>query len=295
MLFSGNTLPDEAVLDPDARPGLIAFLTEVLDQAISFVDDIVPKTFVEKSEKTSSPAVAKVKVLKREIDSQQLSQIPWENTKVPRIAPSSLGFNGEAWFARRSQHANQAQKGTASFSEFEHGLMVDHSEHEQEYTPDVYDARPVLDWDTETASTNLIIGESYSQIRMCIYEMCHKLPWPLSPRTFPVLLVTAKTARSSFIVVQIPVSIESLPDSFYGSGRNLRQGEDPLKRREPVTGVYASIERCRMLPDTTIEWSMTTASDAKGWLPMWVQKLGIPSAIVKDVGLFIAWVAQHRQ
>ena len=66
--------------------------------------------------------------------------------------------------------------------------------------------------------------------------MCHKLPWPLSPRTFPVLLVTAKTARSSFIVVQIPVSIESLPDSFYGSGRNLRQGEDPLKRREPVTG-----------------------------------------------------------
>ena len=167
MLFSGNTLPDEAVLDPDARPGLIAFLTEVLDQAISFVDDIVPKTFVEKSEKTSSPAVAKVKVLKREIDSQQLSQIPWENTKVPRIAPSSLGFNGEAWFARRSQHANQAQKGTASFSEFEHGLMVDHSEHEQEYTPDVYDARPVLDWDTETASTNLIIGESYSQIRMC--------------------------------------------------------------------------------------------------------------------------------
>ena len=50
-----------------------------------------------------------------------------------------------------------------------------------------------------------------------------------------------------------------------------------------------------MLPDGTIEWIMATASDAKGWLPMWAQKLGIPGAIVKDVGLFIAWVAKQRQ
>lgn len=49
-----------------------------------------------------------------------------------------------------------------------------------------------------------------------------------------------------------------------------------------------------MLPDQTIEWTMATASDAKGWLPMWVQKLGIPGAIVKDVGLFIGWIAKQR-
>ncbi len=49
-----------------------------------------------------------------------------------------------------------------------------------------------------------------------------------------------------------------------------------------------------MLPDLNIEWIMATASDAKGWLPMWTQKLGVPSAVVKDVGLFIKWVAQHR-
>ena len=35
---------------------------------------------------------------------------------------------------------------------------------------------------------------------------------------------------------------------------------------------------------------MATASDAKGWLPMWVQKLGVPGAVVKDVGLFIRWI-----
>ena len=49
-----------------------------------------------------------------------------------------------------------------------------------------------------------------------------------------------------------------------------------------------------MLPDLNIEWVMATASDAKGWLPMWAQKLGVPSAVVKDVGLFLGWVVTKR-
>ena len=34
-----------------------------------------------------------------------------------------------------------------------------------------------------------------------------------------------------------------------------------------------------MLPDQNIEWTMATASNAKGWLPMWAQKMGVPSAV----------------
>lgn len=49
-----------------------------------------------------------------------------------------------------------------------------------------------------------------------------------------------------------------------------------------------------MLPDQNLEWVMATASDAKGWLPMWAQKMGVPSAVVKDVGLFIGWVKTRR-
>ncbi len=49
-----------------------------------------------------------------------------------------------------------------------------------------------------------------------------------------------------------------------------------------------------MLPDQNIEWTMATASDAKGWLPMWAQKMGVPSAVVKDVGYFISWVHKKR-
>ena len=67
--------------------------------------------------------------------------------------------------------------------------------------------------------------------------MCHKLPWPLAPRVFPVLLVSAKTDSSGFVVVQVPVSIESLAESFYSNGRNLRGGDSSLKRRKPVLGL----------------------------------------------------------
>ena len=32
---------------------------------------------------------------------------------------------------------------------------------------------------------------------------------------------------------------------------------------------------------------MAVASDASGALPMWAQKMGLPGAIAKDVGLFL--------
>jgi len=42
-------------------------------------------------------------------------------------------------------------------------------------------------------------------------------------------------------------------------------------------------------------WEMGTASDAKGWLPMSIQKMALPGAIVKDVGWFIGWNAKRRE
>ena len=39
---------------------------------------------------------------------------------------------------------------------------------------------------------------------------------------------------------------------------------------------------------------MVTASDAKGWLPMWMQKLGVPGAVLADVGLVLKWIVNVR-
>lgn len=166
-LPSGSQSPGDAGPASSGRPQLLPFVKELLDQATGFVDDVVPRTFSEANEKRSSPAAAKVKVLKRELDAQQLSQIIWATGKIPRQVRPPSELRGEAWFARRSCHANQSQQGTASLAEFELALLVDHSEHEQEYTPDVYDARHVLTWDAETMSTGLGTGEAYSHVRMC--------------------------------------------------------------------------------------------------------------------------------
>ena len=45
----------------------------------------------------------------------------WSNGRKP----------AEAWFARRSRHANHSDEGTADLDEFDHGLRNDHSKNEQ--------------------------------------------------------------------------------------------------------------------------------------------------------------------
>ena len=58
----------------------------------------------------------------------------------------------------------------------------------------------------------------------------------LSNRVFPVLVVTAKKGKHSFIIVQIPVDISGLETAMYSNGRNLREGDSALKRKKPVLG-----------------------------------------------------------
>lgn len=156
--------------------------------------------------------------------------------------------------------------------------------------------------------------------------MCHQLPPPLNIRVFPELVISAKAGRFESIIVHIPIDIRKLPEALYSNGRNFREGDSDLKRKTPVLGfvhfsinlaaaltlnyrgarkinpfadiypsAYASIERTRLLPDENIEWTMAVTSDAKGSLPMWAQKLGLPGAIAKDVGLVMQWVAERRK
>lgn len=147
------------------RPALIPFIKAVLDEATIFVDDILPNTFKESSEKQSNPAAAKVKLLKREIGGHELSRVPWTSSTVARNTPEAVGNSREAWFARRSRHANRSDQGTADFPEFDRGLRVNHSEHEREYTPDVFDSYRVLDWDSEDVRHDFAI-DNYSEIHM---------------------------------------------------------------------------------------------------------------------------------
>lgn len=124
--------------------------------------------------------------------------------------------------------------------------------------------------------------------------MCHQIPGPLSNRVFSTLITRGFTRGGAFIVVQIPVDIRKLPSALYSNGRNVSAGGDAQKREKMTIGEYVSIERVKEQDDGNIMWEMATASDAKGWLPMSFQKMGVPGAIVKDVGFFMKWVAERR-
>ena len=64
---------------------------------------------------------------------------------------------------------------------------------------------------------------------------------------------------------------------------------------ESGLGVSRSQSRSRR----KIEWTLATTSDPGGLVPQWVQRSwslgGVPKAVVKDVGLFIGWVARNRR
>jgi hypothetical protein len=108
--------------------------------------------------------------------------------------------------------------------------------------------------------------------------MVHKIP-VFTNRIFPVLVLTANMSSTSFIVVQVPLS-----------GVEKVEGARWSKHPDLVTGAYTSIEHVRVLPSGDIEWIMATASDAKGSLPMAIQKPAIPGKIAIDVGLFLKWI-----
>ena len=189
----------------------------------------------------------------------------------------------ESWFARESLHENKAEEGTATWEEFDHGLRVDHSQHEKEYTPDVQDAHEIMNWDEELEKHDRRVGD-WEDVHASVMEMQHHIPAPLNNRVFPVLVVTGKKAGGGeFIVAQIPVATKGLPGAKYHNVPKV------------TGGMYCSVERCELVEEgMKTRWQMATASDAKGVLPMWAQKMGVPGAVVKDVGLFMSWVAERR-
>ena len=99
--------------------------------------------------------------------------------------------------------------------------------------------------------------------------MCHKLPPPLTPRTFPVLVVTALENDTdgeprTGIVVHIPIDISSFPLAMYSNGRNIREGTDNLKRKKVVLGYAAHVLRLNNLSQSKLYRGLGLIVDGKG-------------------------------
>ncbi|WPG98767.1 Hypothetical protein R9X50_00156300 [Acrodontium crateriforme] len=274
--------PELATLQINSEtPALDVFIKELLIEAEGFTTGYLPKNFNIKSKgKQSPPSIATVDLFTREIPMSEL----------PKDARPSLGQrSAETWFARTSIHENVPKNGSATWDEFDNGLRVNHSQNEKDYTPNIYDAHMVLDWTNEiskiTQSSDSMGG--WENLELRIMEMAHKIPPPLNNRVFPVMILTARRASpAALIVVQVPVDTSKISTSKYCGG----------KGSKTTTGMYCSVEYCTLIEsDSKVKWQMATASDAKGSVPMWAQKMGVPGAVVKDVGLFIGWCAQQRK
>lgn len=127
--------------------------------------------------------------------------------------------------------------------------------------------------------------------------------------------------RGKFVVVTVPVVLKGQEKAFYASGRHRREGAGKQQRGKVVQGLYCAIEVCTLRErrrgadralggggegastdggagvkegenqaEEEIEWIMSTASDACGNLPMWMQRLAMPSQLPKDVRYFMKWI-----
>ncbi|KAK8218372.1 hypothetical protein IWZ01DRAFT_492778 [Phyllosticta capitalensis] len=281
--LKSQDLPPHPIIRPTSSNSvdLFQFIRDVLDDGVKFAEEVVPETFKEGAEKTAAPATAKVRILARDMKKDELPH---------------LDAKGETWFARLSIHENKAAEGTATIDEFELGLRQQHATNEMIYTPTIYDAHLVADWSDLMNVAGRSVGGGYTDITMQIYEMAHQLPFPLANRAFAQLIITANTSSDSFVVVQIPVDVSDFPEAevLYINGRNRRDGESSLKKKKTVHGEYVSVERVKKTESGDISWLMAASSDAKGAVPLAVQKWKLPDEITKDVGVFIKHCAEQR-
>lgn len=332
-----DDLPAHSAFDTsnnNNRPNLLLFALTILEQGRNLV---LPTQFnlrfKHHSQKSAPPSNTEVEVLSCQVLADELTKASWGSNEVLRPKPAKLA--DEHWYARRSFHHNLNSKrnapGTASWEEFVYGLRDNHSKNEQNFTPTIYDAHYILDWNEELQSQLSSSPEAkregvqhFTNATMALYEMCHAMPGVVQPRCFPVLVLTADVSESEFIAVTLPVNMSNFPGSFYSSKRNKREGADSQQKKSVTLGNYVAVERVHKYvkqsththkdpetgetsehkhkpsahhihshdggPEEEIEWVMATASDARGGIPIVFQRMGIPGAIVKDVGLFLKWI-----
>jgi len=266
---------------------LTGFVTQLLTEGAHFADTTLPNDFKHQ----------KIQHLPRSKggDVEVLSGGPDVDD------PAANDGRGEFWFARRSRHTLLAEgakdeRGKASWKEFEDALFIDHSVKEGEYTPDIYDAHKVLDWSSELSGKTI---EEWYDIGLEIYEMAHAVQFPLDPRVFATLVLTARDSPSSFLTVQVPLDLSKVSTAKYSNGSNITSGKTAQEKKKAVFGRYTSVERvCKIDTEgspSAVQWDMATASDAAGNLPMAVQKVALGSLIAKDVEYVMEWAVKRRE
>lgn len=278
---------------------LSPFITALLEGSVPFIDTAAPRAADFTDPATPAPPASNTLWKSKGSKSHPDSTAKIELSE--RVVP--VDGSGETWACRRSVHADEASRGTASWAEFADCIRDRHAETEDAFTPTVLAHREAISWDGAVRVPAVEVGGvGWGRFSLVLLEMKHKIPPPLKPRVFPVLQLVASavpspggggggTEKDEFVVVSVTVS-----DFATGPLKGLAQLS---VEKGVVVGAYVSVERVRRLPGQgkdkgKIEWIMATASDAKGILPMFLQTKAVPGQIAKDVGMFLGWLDKER-
>ncbi|KAL2107576.1 hypothetical protein VUR80DRAFT_5023 [Thermomyces stellatus] len=289
-------IPLDRLPGNDSRE-LAPFTQAVLTEAIALLDGVAPKipSADDGTRVTTKPwdhdhqikkfpdSAASVHLNSRRIPADLLRGVARANPGSH--APPADRIRAETWVARVSVHEDAAQRGTASWGEFYDAVKVRHAESERDFTPSIMGMRTAREWDC--GGLELKGGKhSWGEVTCRIVESKHLMPVGMSRRIFAVVQMTAAvkdTDEKEFVVVSIPVrDFEHAPETQF------------FRESGGVVGCYAAVERVRRLPGGPTEWVMATASEARGYLPSWLQARAVPGQIAKDVPLFLAWADRQR-
>lgn len=283
-----SQIPPAGAKNEDLKP----LLTSILQEALPFINSLPPSvspssqpTSLSSAPSHSSPwqqkdiknfpnSIAPVHVFGRTVPASDLEVVAKEH-KPAGVDPGSV--SEETWALRRSVHEDNAAKGSACWGEFVKNIKEEHALAEKEYTPSVLGTKLDQEWDCTGVEIDFE-GDTWTEWTLKRESSTHTLPL-LRNRLFPVIQATASVkGRKEFLVVQIATREED--------------GEET--DGSVVRAAYTSVERVREVEDG-LEWVMGTASDAKGIVPAWIQKLAVPGQIARDVDFFMAWVGDQRE
>ncbi|KAM0489135.1 hypothetical protein ACHAP7_000190 [Fusarium lateritium] len=272
---------------------LKVLLASVLLEAVPFISTVPSETpspepatelrctsevWKHKTFKTYDASTAPVHIFERNVDAETLGIVAQKN---PGLGVDPDKAQSELWALRRSTHEPRKEKGTAAWDEFVRCFKEKHAEAEKVFTPSVVSFKRLQEWDCSGIEIQLG-GETWTDWTLRREESVHDLPGPLAKRVFPVLqATTAVRGRKEFLVIQIAIRADD-------------EATDVAVHEGPIRAAYTSIERVRELDNRNLEWIMGTASDARGLVPMWAQKLGLPGAVAKDVSMFMEWIGKER-
>lgn len=270
---------------------LVPFLTSILFEAVPFIADVPSgdqsphtSTWKTKGSREYPHSKSPVYIYERHVPAEALKEVA-NKYNLAGVAPDGK-IGDETWFLRRSVHEDKAEEGTASWDEWVRCFKKDHAQAEKSFTPTVVETHVEREWDCSGVTVDAD-GQTWGDWTLKLEQSTHKMPAPLKPRVFPVLQATTSVISAGvrrFMVVQISA----------GDASEAAKAEE-TKRGRRVLGGYTSIEQVKDVGNRECEWVMGTASDARGVVPLWAQRLAMPKEVAKDVDMFLSWIAKERR